>query len=135
MNKAGVKRRDIKYLSRKNGGEMYIVHSDAARSYSKKLEEDSKVVSYSVCKPLISERLAMIQKTGIRKEYFEKSWETDFYIVYSDTSVAVREITSEKALGRFSEVVKLELSRRYWKAAGVTNWKIVITDKSEGGIN
>jgi len=125
MQKAGVKRREIKYLSQKNNS-VYVVHSDPARLYAQKLEDDPKVVSYTVDKPLLPERLAMVQRVDIRKEYFEKSWISDFYIVYDDTSVGVRELSTEKALGKFSEVVKLELSRRYWKAAGVTNWKIVL---------
>jgi len=126
MRKSGKKYRDIKFLSTKNGGEVLLVHSDQARKYARKLEEDPNVKSYSVCKALSPERINMIQKVDIRKAYFEQQWESDFYVVYSDTSVGIREIATEEDLKKRAEIEKLELSRRYWKAAGVTNWKIVI---------
>ena len=42
MDKAGKKTRDIAYHSAKNGG-MVTVHSEAARAYSKYLEERSEI--------------------------------------------------------------------------------------------
>ena len=73
MDKAGKKTRDIAYHSAKNGG-MVTVHSEAARAYSKYLEERSDVMSYEACKPLDINRLGALQKTDIRGEYFREQW-------------------------------------------------------------
>ena len=70
MDRAGKKVRDISYHSGKNGG-MAVVHSEAARAYSKYLEERPEVASYEACKPLYGTRLNSIQKTDIRGEYFQ----------------------------------------------------------------
>ena len=50
---------------------MAVVHSEAARAYSKYLEERPEVASYEACKPLDATRLNSIQKTDIRGEYFQ----------------------------------------------------------------
>lgn len=126
MDKAGKKIRDIAYHSAKNG-RMVVVHSEAARAYSKYLEERSEITSYETCKPLDINRLDAIQKTDIRGEYFREQWSSDFYICHADGTAAVRELVSAADLTRRSEVEKLELSRRYWAALGVVDWKVVIT--------
>ena len=128
MNRAGKKVRDISYHSPKNGG-MVVVHSEAARAYSKYLEERPEVASYEACKPLDAARLNGIQKTDIRGEYFKGQWTSDFCIRFSDGTTGVRELASASDLTRRAEVEKLELSRRYWTALGVHDWKIVIVGK------
>ena len=65
MDRAGKKVRDISYHSPKTGG-MVVVHSEAARVYSKYLEERPEVASYEACKPLDATRLNSVQKTDIR---------------------------------------------------------------------
>ena len=67
MDRAGKKVRDISYHSLKTGG-MVVVHSEAARAYSKYLEERPEVASYEACKPLDGTRLNSIHKTDIRVE-------------------------------------------------------------------
>ena len=126
MDKAGKKVRDIAYHSAKNGG-MVTVHSEAARAYSKYLEERSEITAYEVCKPLDVNRLGTLQKTDIRGEYFREQWSSDFYIRHADGTAAVRELVSAADLTRRAEVEKLELSRRYWAALGVVDWMVVIT--------
>ena len=79
MDRAGKKVRDISYHSGKNGG-MAVVHSEAARAYSKYLEERPEVASYEACKPLDATRLNSVQKTDIRGEYFQGQWASDFFI-------------------------------------------------------
>ena len=128
MDRAGKKVRDISYHSGKNGG-MAVVHSEAARAYSKYLEERPEVASYEACKPLDGTRLNGIQKTDIRGEYFKAQWTSDFFIRFSDGTTGVRELVSASDLTRRAEVEKLELSRRYWAALGVHDWKIVIAGK------
>lgn len=126
MDRAGKKVRDIAYHSAKNGG-MVTVHSEAARAYSKYLEERSDVMSYEACKRLDATRLNSVQKTDIRGEYFKAQWSSDFYIRHADGTAAVRELVSAADLTRRAEVEKLELARRYWAALGVVDWKVVIT--------
>lgn len=127
-DKVGKKTRDIAYHSGKNGG-MVVVHSKAARAYSKYLEERPEVASYEACKPLDINRLDALQKTDIRGEYFREWWVSDFYIRRADGTAAVRELVSAADLTRRAEVEKLELSRRYWAALGVSDWRIVIAGK------
>ena len=128
MDRAGKKVRDISYHSGKNGG-MAVVHSEAARAYSKYLEERSEITAYEACKPLDINRLDALQKTDIRGEYFKGQWTSDFCVRFSDGTTGVRELASASDLTRRAEVEKLELSRRYWTALGVHDWKIVIVGK------
>ena len=125
-DKAGKKPRDVAYHSATNGG-MVVGHSEAARAYSKYLEERPEITAYEACKPLDINRLDALQKTDIRGEYFREQWSSDFYIRHADGTAAVRELVSAADLTRRAEVEKLELSRRYWAALGVNNWKVVIT--------
>ena len=126
MDKAGKKTRDIAYHSAKNGGRV-TVHSEAARAYSKYLEERSEITAYEACKPLDINRLGTLQKTDIRGEYFREQWSSDFYICHADGTTAVRELVSAADLTKRAEIEKLELSRRYWAALGVVDWMVVIT--------
>ena len=127
-DKVGKKTRDIAYHSGKNGG-MVVVHSEAARAYSKYLEERPEVASYEACKQLDINRLDALQKTDIRGEYFREWWVSDFYIRHADGTASVRELVSAADLTKRAEVEKLELSRRYWAALSVNDWKVVITGK------
>ena len=126
MDKAGKKTRDIAYHSAKNGG-MVTVHSEAARAYSKYLEERSEITAYEVCKPLDINRLDALQKTDIRGEYFKAQWTSDFCIRHADGTTGVRELVSAADLTKRAEIEKLERSRRYWAALGVVDWMVVIT--------
>lgn len=124
MDKSGRKTRDIKFYSKKNEA-MVIVHSKEARAYTKYLEDMAHVNSYVAGKPIDPVRLQMVSKLDIRGDYFKQNWESDFYVLFDDGTVAVRELTSAEALSKRAEIEKLELSRRYWSSVGVTNWKIV----------
>lgn len=125
MRKIGKKYRDIKFKSEKNKA-VILVHSQEARSFAKYLESDPSISTYVAGKPMEFERLQMVSKVDIRGEYFQQQWESDFYILYEDGTVAVREISNRADLEKLAEVEKLELSRRYWKCCGVQDWKIVI---------
>lgn len=127
MDRAGKRARDIKFHSKKNG-KLVLVHSEEARAYTKYLEERPEVASYEAGRPLDAERLNVIQKTDIRGEYFTQPWASDFYIRFTDGTVGIREIVKAGALTKRAEVEKLELSRRYWAARGIANWKIVIVE-------
>lgn len=124
MDKSGRKTRDIKFYSKKNEA-MVIVHSKEARAYTKYLEDMEHVSSYVAGKAIDPVRLQMISKLDIRGDYFKQNWESDFYVLFDEGTVAVRELTTAEALSKRAEIEKLELSRRYWNSVGVTNWKII----------
>ena len=124
MDKSGRKTRDIKFYSKKNEA-MVIVHSKEARAYTKYLEDMEHVSSYVAGKAIDPVRLQMISKLDIRGDYFKQDWESDFYVLFDDGTVAVRELTTTEAFSKRAEIEKLELSRRYWSSAGVTDWKII----------
>ena len=124
MDKSARKTRDIKFYSKKNEA-MVIVHSKEARAYTKYLEDMEHVSSYVAGKAIDPVRLQMISKLDIRGDYFKQNWESDFYVLFDDGTVAVRELATAEALSKRAEIEKLELSRRYWNSVGVTNWKII----------
>ncbi|MDO4938387.1 MAG: hypothetical protein Q4E54_00285 [Lachnospiraceae bacterium] len=126
MLKTGKKGRDIKFFSRKNDA-MVMVHSSDSYRYAVLLEERDDIGRYEAGRALDSQKMKLLNRIGIRKEYLDASWETDFYIENTDGSVSVREITTEKALSTRAEAEKLELSRRFWTdLCGVHDWKVVI---------
>ncbi len=90
------------------------MHSQAARDYGKWLESQLQVETFEAEKVLELERLPHVSPTGIRKLYFQTQWCSDFYIRFADGRIGVR-------------VEKLELSRRYWAAMSITDWKVVLT--------
>ena len=124
MDKSGRKTRDIKFYSKKNEA-MVIVHSKEARAYTKYLEDMEHVSSYVAGKPIDPVRLQMLSKLDIRGDYFKQNWESDFYVLFDDGTVAVRELATAEALSKRAGIEKLELSRRYWNSVGVTDWKII----------
>lgn len=124
VEKAGKKTRDIKFYSQKNN-ELVVVHSKEARAYTKYLESMENVISYVAGKIIDLTRLQMVSKVDIRGDYFKQQWESDFYIVFDDGTIAVRELAGKDTLEKRADIEKLELSRRYWNNVGVTDWKIV----------
>ena len=127
MVKAGTKFRDIRFRSVKNGCVM-IVHSAETRAFCKYVEERSEVVSYEVGKALDSGRLKAVSHVDIRGEFFNQDWETDVYLQYEDGTAGIREVARRSDLDKRAEIEKLELSRRYWKLFGVTDWKVVVME-------
>lgn len=125
MTKTGLKARDFQWWSGKNGS-LIRVHSKAARDYSKWLENQPEVEAFETGKALELERLPHVSPSGIRKLYFQTQWSSDFCIRFTDGNIGVRELAPSAALGKQAEVEKLELSRRYWAAMDITDWKVVL---------
>lgn len=125
MNRTGLKTRDFQCWSGKNGA-LIRVHSKAARDYGKWLEGQPKVEAFEAGKALELERLPHVSPTGIRKSYFQVEWCSDFYIRFADGHIGVRELAPSAALDKQAEAEKLELSRRYWAAMDITDWKVVL---------
>ena len=124
MEKANQKRRDIKFFSGKNQT-VVCVHNVDARAYAQYLEGNPAVEKYETDSPLELTRFPHLSTMDIRTEYFSLDWVSDFRVYYSDGTAGIREVVREQQLKKRSVVEQLELSRRYWQAVGIQNWKIV----------
>lgn len=127
MEKESQKRRDIKFFSEKNKA-MMCVHSKEARDYAKYLEDQPWVEGYETDIPLELTRFPHINPVDIRPEYFALAWVSDFRLHYADGRIGIREMVSERYFEKRAIVERLELSRRYWKAMDVSDWKLILIE-------
>lgn len=126
MEKANSKKRDIRFYSNKNGA-ICLVHSDYAKKYALLLEKDENVKGYKACVPLEKQKYEHVAKIGLRKNYFDMDWATDFLLNYVDGRFGIREIlTPSDNLLKRSTLEKLEFSRRYWTQQSAYDWKILL---------
>lgn len=123
MTKAGNKTRDLSFMSAKNGRTM-TVHTEQAMQYAMRLESDPAVSSYVTNHPLEQDKIEPEQ--GVRKQYYETQWTTDFVVMFADGTMGVRELITKNKLSQRSEIEKLQLSQSYWQKI-TAGWKIVIT--------
>lgn len=123
MTKAGNKTRDLSFMSAKNG-RMMTVHTEQAMQYAMRLENDPAVSSYVTNHPLEQDKIEPEQ--GVRKQYYETQWTTDFVVMFADGTMGVRELVTKNKLSQRSEIEKLQLSQSYWQKI-TAGWKIVIT--------
>lgn len=107
---------------------MIITYSTWARDYAKWLEHEPCVDTYEANIPLNMQRFKYIPAIGIRSEYFDYTWMTDFKITTTDGRVLIRELATKSQLQRRMFVERLEFSRRYWKTLDISEWKIVILE-------
>ena len=121
MEKAGSRTRDITYFSPKNDRPV-CVHSQAARRYADRLEQDPTITQYEANTKWDQPALLHLSHVDIRKDYFGTSWTSDFLIRYQDGSFGVREIIRKSSLANRAACERLELSRRYWAFQGCKNW-------------
>ena len=126
MERLGERTRDIRCYSPKNN-EIVCLHSKWARNYAKWLEGAAWVQSYQVGCPLDADIMGRISRAGIRPDYLQAGWATDFVIRYADGHKGVRELIRWEQLKKKAYVERLELSRRYW-AVTDTEWIVVIVD-------
>lgn len=125
MRKYNKRQRTITVASPKKGGVIRI-NSYAARAYADALEKDERITHYNENIELDGEFFAYVSHQGIRAQYFASRWLTDFLLEFSDGHQAVRELAAKEDLGKSACLEQLELSRRYWMAKGISDWKIVI---------
>ena len=123
MTKAGNKTRHLSFMSAKNGRTM-TVHTEQAMQYAMRLENDPAVSSYVTNHPLEQDKIEPEQ--GVRKQYYETQWTTDFVVMFTDGTMGVRELVTKNKLSQRSEIEKLQLSQSYWQKI-TAGWKIVIT--------
>ena len=128
MDKAGMKTRDIRFFSGKNN-QIICIHSKWARDYAKHLEQQPWVQSYQAVVPLEPDYMQYVSPVDIRSLYFQSEWATDFLIVFADGRKGVRELVHRADLTKRAVVERLELSRRYWVARDIDEWKVVPVDE------
>lgn len=126
MERTGERTRDIRFYSSKNN-DIVCLHSKWARDYAKWLETQPWVQSYEAGCPLDADIIDRISRAGIRTDYLQAGWATDFVLHYADGHKGVRELILKEQLKKKAYVERLELSRRYW-AATDTEWMVVIVD-------
>lgn len=135
MDKFKKNNRGIKFFSAKNGI-MMIAHSENIKRYAESLEMRGDVSRYRICERLDIGVFDRIDPIDIRSEYFDcesggSLWETDIWIEYENGTRAVREIVNQYSLSKRATIEQLELSRRYWAALGVSDWRIVLFEVQE----
>lgn len=127
MRKSGVKTRDIRFFSVKNDT-MLCVHTSLERDYAKWLEEQPWVERYETGVLLDASQMDHVSRVDIRSSYFDTSWASDFMVTLADGRKEIREIISSGQLRKRAVVEQLELSRRYWSALDVSDWKVVVME-------
>ena len=126
IERSDARTRDIRFYNTKNG-DIVVLHNKWARDYAKWLEEQPWVQSYEAGCPLDADIMGRISRAGIRTDYLQTGWATDFVLRYADGHKGVRELILRQQLKKKAYVERLELSRRYW-AATDTKWMVVIVD-------
>lgn len=129
MVKKDEKKRTITFFSQKNKKVM-TVRSEYAKQYALQLENDESVVGYETSIPVDSPQ-DKIDLTGFRRNAVTGDWLSDFMVIYSNTQTIVEVVDEEQLEKKRSCSERLELSRRYWKAVGMLNWKIVVMKRGE----
>ena len=127
MERSDARTRDIRFFSSKNN-EIVVLHSKWARDYAKWIETQPWVQSYEAGCLLDADIMGRISRAGIRTDYLQTGWATDFVIRGADGHKGVRELVQREQLKKKAYVERLELSRRYW-AATDTEWMVVIVDR------
>ena len=127
MRKSGVKTRDIRFFSEKNDT-MLCVHTSLERDYAKWLEDQPWVERYETGVLLDASQMDHVSRVDIRSSYFDTSWASDFMVTLADGRKEIREIITLGQLRKKAVVEQLELSRRYWSALDVSDWKVVVME-------
>lgn len=127
MRKSGVKTRDIRFFSEKNDT-MLCVHTSLERDYAKWLEDQPWVERYETGVLLDASQMDHVSRVDIRSSYFDTSWASDFMVTLADGRKEIREIITLWQLRKRAVVEQLELSRRYWSALDVSDWKVVVME-------
>lgn len=129
MRKKDDKTRTISFFSQKNQ-QVIIVSSAMAKKYALDMEKDDSVIKYEANIPL-TDFAVVVDGKGLRRKLLETEWISDFMVVKQDGTKIVEIVDEQKLENKRSCSERLELSRRYWKAAGAVDWQAVIVQKGE----
>lgn len=129
MRKKDDKTRTISFFSQKNH-QVIVVANAMAKKYALAMEKDDSVIKYEVNIPL-TDFAILVDGKGLRRKLLETEWVSDFMVVRQSGTKIVEIVDKEKLENKRSCSERLELSRRYWKAAGAVDWQAVIIQKGE----
>lgn len=129
MRKKDDKTRTISFFSQKNH-QVIVVANAMAKKYALAMEKDDSVIKYEVNIPL-TDFAILVDGKGLRRKLLETEWVSDFMVVRQSGTKIVEIVDEEKLENKRSCSERLELSRRYWKAAGAVDWQAVIVQKGE----
>lgn len=129
MTKKDSKKRNITFYSIKNQ-KVVSVNNEQAKQYAMLLEEDKSVERYDTNVPLLAIQ-DKIDTTGFRAGTLTSAWVSDFMVVRNGTPCIIEIVDEEQLEKKRACAEKLELSRRFWKEAGIQSWKVVITKRGE----
>lgn len=128
MEKAKEKTRDIKFYSEKNQT-VICVHTAEARDYARYLETQDGIESYETNYPLELEKFSHVNPVGIRPDYLKTAWASDFFLRDTAGRLSIHEIVTPGMLKKQAAIERLELSRRYWSALDIHDWRIVLCEE------
>ena len=73
------------------------------------MEASADVASYEAGTVLDPDKYPFINTIGIRKEYFDTQWTSDFVIHFTDGRTGIRELTNKDGLSKRAAIEKLVL--------------------------
>jgi len=131
MNRVTANQRGIKFYSKKNGTTLTVC-SEGMRHYASLLESDRHIAIYRVHEAFDMSELS-VDSVDIRSDYMDIEspsgvWASDFWIEFDNGAYAIRELVDNASFGKRAVLERLELSRRYWAAQHITDWKVVVLD-------
>lgn len=129
MTKKNDKKRVITFYSAKNK-QIVSVNSEYAKRFATQLENDDSVVSYET-NVVLNGLQEKICTTGFRNSTLSETWMSDFMVVKHNVLHIIEIVEEEQLEKKRSCAERLELSRRFWKAAGIPHWKVVIMKRGE----
>lgn len=129
MTKKNDKKRTITFYSTKNK-QIVSVNSEHAKKFAMQLENDNGIERYDTNVPLTSLK-EKIDTTGFRNSTLSETWLSDFMVVKSGTPCIIEVVDEEQLEKKRLCAERLELSRRFWKAVGMPQWKVVILKRGE----
>lgn len=129
MTKKDEKKRTITFYSNKNK-QIISVRSESAKRFALTMEKDDTIDSYETNVILDAPR-KRIDTTGFRRSTLTATWMSDFMVVKKGVPCIIEIVEEEQLEAKRSCSEKLELSRRYWKSVGISQWMVVIMKRGE----
>ncbi len=123
MKRKNANTREVTFFSEKCG-EVISTFGTAARALAERLERDGQVLKYQ-SKVLVHIDPSTTPTLGIRNAYIKEDWFSDFSVETVEGEIYIIEAIFSDDLRKKSEVEKVELSRRYWMAKGIS-WRLCI---------
>lgn len=129
MTRKDEKKRSITFFSQKNKCAI-TVQSECAKQFAMQLEQDESVTAYET-NVVIESLPDKIDMTGFRRSQVAQTWLSDFLVMRGEAPTIIEVVEEEQLEKKRACSERLELSRRYWKEAGMPNWRVAILKRGE----